>query len=224
MLHLADFYNQPILNRTADNTDLRIPPMTSAASGMPRLPNSGGNLSLEQIRMDARRKVEFLFASYDRVFFPEETLNGQTFQWMSQDAKLRVFSPLPNTVFLSCSAWSYHRPRRLTFKLNGVVQGEHHVKTSAVMVGERLELKAGENVIEFHARERCERPSAVEGLLDTRCVSVAVADVRITLLDRLHDAALLGNGWYRRSGDLIERSDSPDGSQMSAGASVERRG
>jgi len=148
--------------------------------------------------IDLSNKSRFLKKAdfYNKPIFKDnwfyvENIDNRTFRWMSQDAKIFVYSPLPNKALLNFSSlWAFNRPRTLQIFLNGILQGSYKIDNNPRVVGEVIELEAGKNVIEFHSVEGCERPYELGISYDNRCLSFAFFNVNITPLNFIQNTLL----------------------------------
>jgi hypothetical protein len=113
-------------------------------------------------------------------------IGGSTpIRWMHSDANLLVQSTDNRTATLILWAQSFHSSRTLEIYSGDDLAARVTVpNTSFINVTASVSLRKGENTIQLHVPEGCERPHDIEELnnFDNRCLSVAVQN--ITLGDR----------------------------------------
>ncbi len=111
-----------------------------------------------------------------------ETWDGTSTRWMKNDSLITIYSPENRTATLSLNALSFYRNRTLEISCNGVHLVRVAVPTGFVNVSVPMHLAKGENTIRLHVLEGCERPCDIKELnnADSRCLSIAVQNVRVT--------------------------------------------
>jgi len=157
---------------------------------------------VEVDRADDRTENKIL--GYYKGWHDLEDWDGTPMRWMEDDSALMIYSVENRTVDLSFNALSFYRPRPLEIYVNDdhllriEVQSDGFVTVNVPMVS----LNEGANLVRFHVPEGCERPSDIPELdnLDSRCLSLAVHDVKIIkdiLVNDLESSSIsLGDGWH----------------------------
>jgi hypothetical protein len=110
-----------------------------------------------------------------------EIWNGIPTRWMQSNAAVLVQSQSNSTAALTLQAQSFHRQRTLEIRSGNYLTSIAVPSTGFVNFTAPISLKEGENTIILRVPEGCERPCDIKELnsADTRCLSVAVQNVRI---------------------------------------------
>lgn len=135
---------------------------------------------------------------------PPEIWEDIPTRWMTNDATILIISDGDRTVDLSFNALSFYRPRTLDIYIND----QPHIWAEVSNEGfqtvnvPRIKLNEGANIVRFEVPEECERPCDIPELNnpDSRCLSLAIQDVKITediLINDLESLSIsLGTGWH----------------------------
>jgi hypothetical protein len=115
-------------------------------------------------------------------FYDLESWSGIPTRWMQSDATLDAFSSDNCTVTLILQALSFHRQRTLEIRSGKYFTSVEVPNAGFINVTARFSIRKGENTILLHVPEGCDRPCEIKELnsRDTRCISVAVQNVRIS--------------------------------------------
>jgi hypothetical protein len=107
---------------------------------------------------------------------------GQRFRWSDGDAllSLSLLDREPRTVTLTATTFSFHQPVTVDVSFNGAPLATLTVGMAAQPLAFELPLRHGYNELRFRSREAPLRPSELSGARDSRALSVALADVRLT--------------------------------------------
>jgi 4-amino-4-deoxy-L-arabinose transferase-like glycosyltransferase len=148
---------------------------------------------------------------YEKQWYYEETYNGVSYRWMSDNATLILFSPKEEKVKLQFDGWAFHSNRTLNLYLNDgfiasfkVMANESRSYTSSF-----FELKGGENILRFDVVGLCDVPAYVGGLWrgwesDYRCLSLLFLDIRkLTIEDLIKIGIVYENNWYLEESDNL---------------------
>ena len=102
---------------------------------------------------------------------------------VEQKGQLIINAPQTTKQILRFNATSYFKPMTLQVRLNGVLVNITHFdqpsQTQMIDLGQ-IELKAGQNSLEFDAPEGCSRPSTFnDQISDTRCYSFGIGQLEM---------------------------------------------
>ena len=111
-----------------------------------------------------------------------ESWNNITTHWMYSDAFLLVNRNIDQILNLRFSVMSFYRPRTLEIYSGDMLLGRWSVSTDFVEISQ-VHIVPGSRVLRLHVLEGCERPCDHPELNnpDTRCLSLAVQNVSLTL-------------------------------------------
>lgn len=105
--------------------------------------------------------------------------NGVPTRWISNNATLMVYSNEKVNKTLSFRTLSYHNPKNMQIYV-GDKCFEETVPTDFIDIKIPLSLEKGENIIKFSTQEECFSPSQVTNSHDTRKLSFAIQDIKIS--------------------------------------------
>lgn len=119
---------------------------------------------------------------YIKGFHEQEDWSGIPSRWMQSNATLLINSYEDRTATLSLQAQSFYRKRTLEISAGGVPAAQVAVPTSSINVSVPIHLAEGENTVQFHVLEGCERPIDIRELNrpGERCLSVAFQNLIVT--------------------------------------------
>ncbi|HEY3361939.1 MAG TPA: hypothetical protein VGK06_09000 [Methanosarcina sp.] len=105
--------------------------------------------------------------------------NGVPTRWISNNATLMIYSNEKVNKTLSFRTLSYHNPKNIQIYV-GDKCFEETVPTGFIDIKIPLSLEKGENIIKFSTQEECFSPSQVINSHDTRKLSFAIQDIKIS--------------------------------------------
>lgn len=133
------------------------------------------SIALSNFTKNKDKDLLRLIDDTDVGWYGLETLNNQTFRWISDQAHLDIFNSAKENKSLTMSITSYRRNRVLEIDKNG----QNIVKEE---IGQRgftdisVSLVPGRNRISFEAEEGCDKPPDIE---DDRCLSFGFNHVEV---------------------------------------------
>jgi hypothetical protein len=119
---------------------------------------------------------------YDKNWHGLEKYNNISFRWIPREATYEIVSLKRNRFnLLIDSLWSYNKPRNLEIYVNDNLTGKMHVDSKKEKKIE-VYLEVGKNIIRFVSIDGCEKPIEIEKTEDTRCLSVALNRVKLSMI------------------------------------------
>lgn len=161
---------------------LRVPEGCERPSDIKELNSSDArclSVAVQKVALGERKSDQL---KYLKGFYDTENWSGTPTRWMQANATLQVNSSEDRTANLSLNAQSFYRNRTLEISSGDVPAAQVAVPTSSINVSVPIHLAKGDNTVQFHVREGCERPSDLKELnnSDDRCLSVAVQNLIVT--------------------------------------------
>ncbi len=115
-------------------------------------------------------------------WFSNENWSGIPTRWIGNNASITLYGFENKSASLLFQVQSFHNPKTLEIFMDNSSVYTTSVSTNFVTVNLTIPLKKGENVIQLHVLEGCERPKDIPGLnnQDSRCVACAIQNVTLT--------------------------------------------
>lgn len=134
------------------------------------------SMAIQNIALGERKSGQL---KYLTGFYDIENWSGTPSRWMQANATLLVNSSENRTATLSLNVLGFYCNRTLEISSGGAPAAQVAVPTSFTNVSVPIHLAKGANIVQFHVREGCMRPSDVMGPNnpDERCLGVAVQNI-----------------------------------------------
>lgn len=129
--------------------------------------------------------LDGLNEGFENGWYDLEHGQQYTFRWFSNNATIHLFNPRNENVNINLSfvSWSYHRNRTANIILDNAQLAAFNLTANTGNSYEfDVEIKPGNNVITFDVPSGCEIPFLLENSNDKRCLSMAVADLEISIV------------------------------------------
>jgi hypothetical protein len=177
---LSYYHIRYVVLHTGDLTESEINYLNSTLSvslGQPVMYQNDSLMIYQVTNTPLKPVISSIAGWYDN-----ETASGIPTRWMSSDANVSVYSDENQTVIMNMTTVSFYRPRTLDISLAGRSQQQVTVpETGFIGISIPLNLTKGENIIQLHALDGCQKPIDIPELYSpgSRCLSIAVRNITL---------------------------------------------